>query len=191
LKRCRIIFSGSGGQGIITAARLLAETAALYEGLNAVQSQSYGPEARGGACRSDVIISDTEILFPKVTQPNVIISLSQEAYNTYSKLIRPGGLLLLDTYYVQQEKKVDARQIELAMYKAVLTEIKNPIVYSLCVLGALIYFIPLVQQASLDIVLEKHFSSALLPVNKRAFQLGLHLAEKYAVENGFSDIELW
>ncbi len=191
MKRCRIIFSGSGGQGIITAARLLAETAALYEGLNAVQSQSYGPEARGGACRSDVIISDTEILFPKVTQPNVIISLSQEAYNTYSKLIRPGGLLLLDTYYVQQEKKVDARQIELAMYKAVLTEIKNPIVYSLCVLGALIYFIPLVQQASLDIVLEKHFSSALLPVNKRAFQLGLQLAEKYAVENGFSNIELW
>ena len=191
MKRCRIIFSGSGGQGIITAARLLAETAALYEGLNAVQSQSYGPEARGGACRSDVIISDTEILFPKVTQPNVIISLSQEAYNTYSKLIRPGGLLLLDTYYVQQEKKVDARQIELAMYKAVLTEIKNPIVYSLCVLGALIYFIPLVQQASLDIVLEKHFSSVLLPVNKRAFQLGLQLAEKYAVENGFSDIELW
>ena len=191
MKRCRIIFSGSGGQGIITAARLLAETAALYEGLNAVQSQSYGPEARGGACRSDVIISDTEILFPKVTQPNVIISLSQEAYNTYSKLIRPGGLLLLDTYYVQQEKKVDARQIELAMYKAVLTEIKNPIVYSLCVLGALIYFIPLVQQASLDIVLEKHFSSALLPVNKRSFQLGLQLAEKYAVENGFSNIELW
>ena len=65
------------------------------------------------------------------------------------------------------------------------------LVYSLCVLGALIYFIPLVQQASLDTVLEKHFSSALLPVNKRAFQLGLQLAEKYAVENGFSDIEIW
>lgn len=191
MKRCRIIFSGSGGQGIITAAWFLAETAALYEGLNAVQSQSYGPEARGGACRSDVIISDTEILFPKVTQPNVIISLSQEAYNTYSNLIRPGGLLLLDTYYVQQEKKVDARQIELAMYEAVLTEIKNPISYNLCVLGALIYFIPLVQQASLDKVLENHFPSSLLPVNKRAFQLGQQLAEKYAVENGISNIELW
>lgn len=191
MKRCRIIFSGLGGQGIITVAWLLAETAALYEGLNAVQSQSYGPEARGGACRSDVIISDTAILFPQVTQPNVIISLSQEAYNTYSNLIRPGGLLLSDTYYVQQEKKIDARQIELAMYEAVLTEIKNPIVYNLCVLGALIYFIPLVQQASLDLVLENHFSSALLPVNKRAFQLGRQLAEKYAAENGFSIIELW
>jgi 2-oxoglutarate ferredoxin oxidoreductase subunit gamma len=169
----------------------LAETAALYEGLNAVQSQSYGPEARGGSCRSDVIISDTEILFPKVTQPNVIISLSQEAYNKYSNLIRPGGLLLLDTYYVQQEKKIDARQIELAMYEAVLTEIKNPLVYSLCVLGALIYFIPLVQQTSLDIVLENHFPSSLLPVNKRAFQLGQKLAKKFAVENGLSNIELW
>jgi 2-oxoglutarate ferredoxin oxidoreductase subunit gamma len=191
MKRCRIIFSGSGGQGIITAAWLLAETAALYEGLNAVQSQSYGPEARGGACRSDVIISDTEILFPKVTQPNVIISLTQEAYNTYSNLIRPGGLLLLDSYYIQQEKKVDARQIELAMYEAVLTHIKNPIVYNLCVLGAFIYLIPLVQQVSLNKVLENHFSSDLLSVNKRAFQLGLQLAEKFATENEFTKVELW
>ena len=191
MKRCRIIFSGSGGQGIITAARLLAETAALYEGLNAVQSQSYGPEARGGACRSDVIISDTEILFPKVTQPNVIISLTQEAYNTYSNLIRPGGLLLLDSYYIQQEKKVDARQIELAMYEAVLTHIKNPIVYNLCVLGAFIYFIPLVQQVSLNKVLENHFSSDLLSVNKQAFQLGLQLAEKFATENELTKVELW
>jgi 2-oxoglutarate ferredoxin oxidoreductase subunit gamma len=191
MKRCRIIFSGSGGQGIITAARLLAETAALYEGLNAVQSQSYGPEARGGACRSDVIISDTEILFPKVTQPNVIISLTQEAYNTYSNLIRPGGLLLLDSYYIQQEKKVDARQIELAMYEAVLTHIKNPIVYNLCVLGAFIYLIPLVQQVSLNKVLENHFSSDLLSVNKQAFQLGLQLAEKFATENEFTKVELW
>lgn len=191
MKRCRIIFSGSGGQGIITAARLLAETAALYEGLNAVQSQSYGPEARGGACRSDVIISDTEILFPKVTQPNVIISLTQEAYNTYSNLIRPGGLLLLDSYYIQQEKKVDARQIELAMYEAVLANIKNPIVYNLCVLGAFIYLIPLVQHVSLNKVLENHFSSDLLSVNKRAFQLGLQLAEKFATENEFTKVELW
>lgn len=191
MKRCRIIFSGSGGQGIITAARLLAETAALCEGLNAVQSQSYGPEARGGACRSDVIISDTEILFPKVTQPNVIVSLTQEAYNIYSNLIRPGGLLLLDTYYVQQEKKVDARQIELAMYEAVLTEIQNPIVFNLCVLGALIYLIPLVQRSSLEKVLETHYSSALLSVNKRAFNLGIQLAEEYAVENGISKVDLW
>ena len=188
--KTEIRLSGSGGQGLILAGIILAE-AALLEGKNAVQSQSYGPEARGGACRSDVIISDTEILFPKVTQPNVIISLTQEAYNTYSNLIRPGGLLLLDSYYIKQEKKVDARQIELAMYEAVLTHIKNPIVYNLCVLGAFIYLIPLVQQVSLNKVLENHFSSDLLSVNKQAFQLGLQLAEKFATENEFTKVELW
>ncbi len=70
MERFRILFSGSGGQGVITASILLAEAAVLYDGLNAVQAQTYGPEARGGATRADVIISDREIRFPKVTQPN-------------------------------------------------------------------------------------------------------------------------
>ena len=61
----RIVFSGSGGQGVITAAIILAEAAALYENLNAVQTQSYGPEARGGATRADVIISDAPIRHPR------------------------------------------------------------------------------------------------------------------------------
>jgi len=81
MERCRIVFSGSGGQGVITASIILAEAAVLYENLNAVQSQTYGPEARGGATRSDVIISDSEIYFPKVFQPNVLICLTQTAYN--------------------------------------------------------------------------------------------------------------
>ncbi len=65
MKRCRLVLSGSGGQGVITAAIILAETAVLYENLNAVQSQAYGPEARGGATRSDVIISGEPINFPQ------------------------------------------------------------------------------------------------------------------------------
>ena len=69
MEKYRFLLSGSGGQGIITMAILLAEAAVLYEGLVAVQSQSYGPEARGGATRSDVIISNSEIYFPKVISP--------------------------------------------------------------------------------------------------------------------------
>ena len=79
MERYRFLLSGSGGQGIITMAILLAEAAVLHEGLVAVQSQSYGPEARGGATRSDVIISDSEIYFPKVNQPNVLVALTDEA----------------------------------------------------------------------------------------------------------------
>jgi len=131
MERCRIIFSGSGGQGVITAAIILAEAAVLHEGLNAVQSQSYGPEARGGASRSDVIIADTDIRFPKVIQPNVLVCLTQEAYNRFSVLIRPDGLLLSDSHYVKEEKKTDARQIELAMYTTVMATIGRPIVFCL------------------------------------------------------------
>ncbi|MEK6194951.1 MAG: 2-oxoacid:acceptor oxidoreductase family protein, partial [Deltaproteobacteria bacterium] len=97
MERCRLVFSGSGGQGVITAAVILSEAAVLYENMNAVQSQAYGPAARGGATRSDIIISESNINFPKVIQPNVLICLTQEAYNTFCNIIRPGGLLITDT----------------------------------------------------------------------------------------------
>lgn len=177
MERCRIIFSGAGGQGIITAAVLLSEAAVLHEGLNAVQSQSYGAEARGGAVRSDVIISDREIRFPKVTQPNVLVCLTQKAYSTFSSLIRPGGLLLTDSYYVKQEKKVDARQVELDMYRKIKDEIGHPRTLNVCMLGALISLTPVVKPRSITKVLKSKIPSELLDVNVQALQLGLNLAE--------------
>ncbi len=120
MERCRMVFSGSGGQGVITAAIIIAEAAVIHEDLNAVQSQSYGAAARGGATRSDIIVSDAVIHFPQVIQPNVLVCLTQEAYNAYYAIIRPGGLLLTDKRYVKTEKKVDARQVELPMYRSVI-----------------------------------------------------------------------
>lgn len=178
MERCRIIFSGSGGQGIITAAIILSEAAVLHEGLNAVQSQSYGPEARGGASRSDVIIADTEIRFPKVTQPNVLVCLSQDAYNEFSGLIRPGGLLLTDSHWVKQEKKVDARQVELGMYKKVMDEIGRPIVFNICMLGALAGLTLLIKPQSITKVLERRIPAGILELNKRALKLGLKMANQ-------------
>ncbi len=116
MSRVRLVFSGSGGQGVITAAIILAEAAVIHEGMNATQSQSYGAAARGGSTRSDIIISDSEINFPEVTQPNILVCLTQDAYNSYSSIIRPGGILLTDSRYVKITRKVDAKQIELPMY---------------------------------------------------------------------------
>lgn len=176
MERCRIIFSGSGGQGVITAAIILAEAAVLYEGLNAVQSQSYGPEARGGASRSDVIIADTEIRFPHVVQPNVLVCLTQDAYNKFSGLIRPGGLLLTDSYYVKQEKKVDARQVELDMYQQIMDKLGRPIVFNICMLGALISLTQLVQPESIMKVLENRVPAGTLSLNRKALKLGMRMA---------------
>lgn len=173
-----MVFSGSGGQGVITAAILIAEAAVLCENLNAVQSQTYGPAARGGATRSDVIISDSVINYPKVLQPNVLICLTQEAYNLFYPIIRPGGLLITDTRFVKTEKKVDAQQRELPMYRTVMDKIGKPIVFNICMLGAVISLTDLVKSESIIKVLENRIPSSFLEMNRKALNLGMELAEE-------------
>jgi len=184
MERYRIVFSGSGGQGVVTASIILAEAAVLYEGLNAVQSQSYGPEARGGATRADVIISDRNIRFPKVNQPNVLVCLTQEAYNKFSGTIRPGGLLLTDTHFVKQERRVDARQKGLGMYKAVMERIGKPVVLNICMLGAVVGSTQIFKTDSILRVLETKIPPAFLEMNRKALDLGLELAEASTAKAG-------
>lgn len=180
MERCRMVFSGAGGQGVITAAVILAEAAVIIEGLNATQSQSYGAAARGGSTRTDIIISDSIIHYPKVIQPNVLVCLTQEAYGQFSTVIRPGGLLLLDTRYVKAEKRVDARQVGLPMYKTVMDEIGKPIVFNICMLGALIKIIGLVKPESIMTILEKRIPSGFIDMNRKALELGMELGAEYA-----------
>ena len=178
MKTNRIVFSGSGGQGIITASIILAEAAAIYEGLKAVQTQSYGPEARGGATRADVVISEEDIHYPKVIKPHFLICLTQEAYNKFSGIVRPGGLLLTDNHFVSQEHKVDARQVALGMHKAVVEKTGKPIVFNICMLGALTGLTDLVKAEAIVKVLEIKIPGDFLEVNKRAFEIGLGLAQR-------------
>lgn len=179
MERCRMVFTGSGGQGVITAAIILAEAAVMYEGLNAVQSQLYGAEARGGATRSDVIIADETINYPKVIQPNVLVCLTSEAYAKFSPIIRPGGLLLTDRRYVRTLKKVDARQKELPMFQTVMEKIGKPIVFNICMLGAVIRLTDLVQPDSVMKVLERRIPSGFIEMNREALNLGLSLGDQY------------
>ena len=177
MERCRLVFSGSGGQGVITAAIILAEAAVLYENRIAVQSQAYGPAARGGSTRSDVIISDSAINYPKVVQPNVLVCLTQEAYNNFYPIIRPGGLLITDSRYVKIQRKVDAQQKELPMHQAVMEKIGKPIVFNICMLGAVIRLTGLVTSESIMKVLKNRIPVSFLEINRNALDLGMTLAE--------------
>ncbi len=179
MDRFRMVFSGSGGQGVITATIILAEAAVLYENLNAVQSQSYGAEARGGATRSDVIISDSTIDYPKVIQPNVLVCLTQEAYNKFYPIIRPGGLLITDTRYVQPQKKVDAQQKELPMYQNVMDRIGKPIVFNIYMLGAVIAILDLISPQSILSVLKDRIPRDFLELNRKALELGMELGREF------------
>ncbi len=181
MKRTRIVFSGSGGQGVITAAIILAEAAVIHEGLNATQSQSYGAAARGGSTRSDIIISGDEINFPIVTQPNVLVCLTQEAYTTFSPIIRPGGTLLTDTRYVTIAKKVDAKQLGLPMYDQVMKEIGKPIVFNIFVLGALVGLTGIIKPASVMSVVKDRVPSDFIAMNQRALELGIEMGADYSM----------
>lgn len=181
MEKCRMVFTGAGGQGVITAAIVLAEAAVLHENLNATQTQSYGPEARGGATRSDVIISEAEIRYPKVIQPNLLVCLTQEAYGKYSSIVRPGGLLMTDSRFVTVGTSIDARLVQLPMYQSVADQIGKPIVFNICVLGALLGLTDLIKPESIMTVLKDRFPRGV-ELNQQALNLGLELGRQYKRE---------
>ncbi len=179
MSRVRVVFSGSGGQGVITAAIILAEAAVIHEDMNATQCQSYGAAARGGATRSDIILDGEEINFPVVTQPNILVCLTQEAYNSFAAIIRPGGTLLTDSRFVETTRKIDAKQIELPIYASVMETIGKPIVFNISVLGALLGICPLVKEGSLLAVIKERVPRDFIGLNTDAFNLGLVIGREY------------
>ncbi len=96
-----ILISGFGGQGIVLTGSILGKAATLHDNKHATMVQSYGPEARGGSCSSQVMISDREILYPYVERPDILIAMSQEGFDKHIGSLSPGGLLLWDTDMVR------------------------------------------------------------------------------------------
>lgn len=178
----RFVFSGSGGQGVITAAVILAEAALYGEGLSAVQTQVYGPEARGGSARSDVIIADSEIWFPKVLEPNVLICLSQMAYNKYAGLVRPGGIVIIDPFYVQRWQHASSRELSLPLHETIVKvnggNERNTQGINVCLLGALSRVRPVVSFDSIRQAVSSHFSARHRESNLRALEAGAGLVQE-------------
>ncbi len=176
----RFLLSGSGGQGVISLAILLADAAAIYGGHNAVQSQSYGPEARGGATRSAVIVCDGPIYYPKVNQPNYLVALTNEAMSKYLPLIRPGGMVLYDSDLVSVDPRVDALRKPLPMYKAVMDALGKPQALNVVVLGALITLTNAITVQAAESVLKARFPPSFFENNQKALHIGIEMAKPVA-----------
>jgi len=88
--------AGFGGQGVILAASVLGKACSIYQGQFATMTQNFGPEARGGACSAQLVLSDTPVLYPYVTHPDIMVVMSQEAYSKFSPELKDGGLLLIE-----------------------------------------------------------------------------------------------
>lgn len=174
-----IVFTASGGQGVITTAIILARSATIFEGKNAIQSQSYGAAARGGATRADILISEGNLYYPKVETADVLVALMQEGYDKYAHVLRPGGLAIIDPRYVKPGNS-SAKVLELPMYDTVVKEIGKPIVYSVCVLGALIGATDICKPESAISVIEDAMPPAFFDMNKKALEIGITLGKEAA-----------
>jgi len=112
--------------------------ACIHGDKNAVQTQSYGPESRGGSCKSEVVISDEEIDYPKVVEPDVLVVMSQEAFNTYADTLRPNGILLLDPDMVPRHEFKGNARIFMVPSTKMAEELGKTIVANVVMLGALV-----------------------------------------------------
>ncbi len=134
--RYEIRFAGSGGQGIILAAVITGEAAVIYGNLNAVQTQSYGPEARGGKSKSEVVISRGEIDYPKTSKPNLQVILNQNACDEFVGDTVPGGTLILDDTFVTEKPDVDAEIHLLPIVRTAREKVGRELVTNMVALGA-------------------------------------------------------
>jgi 2-oxoglutarate ferredoxin oxidoreductase subunit gamma len=175
-----IILSGKGGQGLILAGIILAEAAAIYEGLHVVQTQSYGPEARGGASKSEVIISDEPIDFPKVTSADIVVALSQEACDIYAKMVKRGGILILDEDEVQKVPEIEGRIYRIPFIRMAVEEIGKAIVTNIVTLGSLIGLTEILSPESVIKAIENRTPKGTEEINRKAFELGFKAAKGLA-----------
>lgn len=135
--RYEIRFAGSGGQGVILAAVITGEAASVYEDdLHVVQSQSYGPEARGGKSKAEVIISTEPIDYPKAIRPNLQVILTQQAAEEYAPETIPGGRIIYDDFFVTSLPQVDANAYHLPIVRTAREKLGRDIVTNMVALGA-------------------------------------------------------
>ena len=171
-ERYEIRFSGAGGQGLITAGIILAEAASIVESKYAAQSQSYGPEARGGASKSEVIISDGPIDYPKATVVDACLAMTQEAADKYANGIKAGGLLLVDEDFVKNLPDGDFKVLKMPIIRTAKEEIGREIVANVVALGAMVALTDVVTRESGETAVLAKVPEAFLDLNKKAFNLG-------------------
>jgi len=176
-KEKEILITGFGGQGIVLTGSILGKAATLHDHKQATMTQSYGPEARGGSCSSQVIISDEEILFPYVEQPQVLICLSQEGYEKNADSLIPGGILIWDADLVATRELNPgwtAYQIPATRFAE---ELGNKMMANIVMLGFVSAVSELVAVESLRAAVLESVPAKTRETNARAFERGRDFGE--------------
>lgn len=177
----QIRLSGAGGQGLITAGIILAE-AAVLDGKNAVQTQSYGPEARLGASKSEVIISSRKIAYPQVTKPDILLCLSQDAFVKYVSQTNPDTVIILDSGTVEC-KAPGGRLIYQFPITEAAVKVGSKVAANVVALGVIGTLARLVTSESLRRAVTKRVPERFRALNEKALEAGKRLVESAKVES--------
>jgi 2-oxoglutarate ferredoxin oxidoreductase subunit gamma len=175
-ERKEIRLAGSGGQGLILAGVILGEAVGIHEGKFVAQTQSYGPEARGGASKSEVVISDQEIDYPKAVKPDILLCMNQAACDLYIFDVKPGGSLIVDSSLVHHLPTSLAVALP---FTKIARELGREMMANVVALGALAALTGVVSLPSLEAALLARVPPGTEKLNKKALQAGVKAAKAY------------
>ena len=174
--RYEIRLSGSGGQGLILMGIILAEAVGVYEGKFVAQTQSYGPEARGGSSKSEVIVSDEEIDYPKAMRLDLLLAMNQKACDEFYLDLKPEGILIVDSTFVTQIPVPKAYQIPFT--RIAREKFNREVVANIVALGALTQLTPVVSPKAIEAAVLARVPRGTEKLNRDALRAGIAAAKK-------------
>lgn len=181
LDRYEIRLSGTGGQGLILGGIIFSE-AAIMEGLNVIQSQSYGTEARGGASRAEIILSQDEIYFPEVTNPDILLSMSQQACDKFISSVKDDGLVIIDSTFVKDIPETKAKILSLPITQLTIDKFGTSIMSNVLALGVIAKLTNLISIENLEKAVGNRVPSNSLDINIQALRIGYNEANSLVEE---------
>jgi 2-oxoglutarate ferredoxin oxidoreductase subunit gamma len=167
-----IRFSGFGGQGIIRCGLITGKALSLYDNKHATMTQSFGPEARGSACSSQLVVSADRVLYPYITTPEILVSMSQEAYDKYEPELRDSGILVIDTDLVKPRPIRGKIQMYGIPSTRFAEELGNRIIANLVMLGFFTAVTKIVSPEAMKKALPGLVPGRFLDLNIKAFDKG-------------------
>ena len=167
-----IRIAGFGGQGVILSALIVGKAASIFQGEHATMTQSFGPESRGGASSAQIILSDSPILYPYVTRPDVLVAMSQEAYTRFVPELKDGGLLVVERDLVRVGELRDGIRVFGVPATRLAEELGRRMVLNVVMVGFFSAVTGLVPPEALRRAIEDSVPPGLRDLNLRAFEKG-------------------
>ena len=179
-----IKFGGLGGQGVILAGIITGKAASLFDGKEATMTQAFGPEARGSACSSQVVVSDDPILYPYVTRPQILVCMSQDAYNKYSPDLADNGLLLIEQDLVKPEPLPKGAKVYGIPATRFAEELGRKMVLNIVMVGFFTAVTKLVGRDAMRQAVKESVPPGTTDLNMKAFDKGYEWGQKILAEQG-------